>query len=219
MMDYECKRDIVEVCHLLAERGFAGTFEGNVSYRNGDKVYLTPTTQSKIHASEGKIITVDLNGNPLEGELRPTSETPMHTTVYQVRPDVKSVVHCHPPLATAYAQANKTIICKAAPEFLVLFGGEVPCLKYGKPGTTDIIIGIQKYIMDYDVILLGNHGVLAVGKDPEDAFAKIVSLEILLKTVYYRKVMFGDLNCDLPEDEVQRLIEVGRPNRGYHPGK
>lgn len=216
MKDYDCKHEIVEVCHLLAEREFAGTYEGNVSMRSGDKVYLTPTTQSKIHASEGKIITVDLDGNVLEGELRPTSETPMHTTVYKVRPDVKAVVHCHPPLATAYAQANKDIICKAAPEFLVLFG-EVPCLRYGKPGTTEIIDGIQKYIMDYDVILLGNHGVLAVGQDPEEAFAKIMSLEILLKTVYYRKQMFGDVDCDLPEEEVKRLVAVGAPNRGYHP--
>lgn len=218
MKSYECKKAIVDVCHLLADRGFVGTYEGNVSYRDGDKVYLTPTTQSKINASEGKIITTDLDGNLIEGDLMPTSETPMHTTVYKVRPDAKAIVHCHSPFATAYAQANTPVINRVSPEFMMVFG-QVPCLKYGRPGTLDIIAELEQYIMDYDVVLLANHGVLAVGKDPEEAFAKVMSLEILLKTEFIRKNLFGDKNCDLPDDECELLIEKGKAGRGYHPEK
>lgn len=218
MKSFECKRAIVEVAHILANKGFAGTYEGNISYKDNDRIYLTPTTQSKQLMSEGKIITVDLDGNLLEGDFQPTSETPMHTTVYKHRPDVKAVVHCHPPFATAYAQANEPIVNHASPEFMILFG-EVPCLKYGRPGTLDIIADIEKYIKDYDVVLLGNHGVLAVGDDPEQAYAKIMSLEILLKTVFIRKMTFGDRDCDLSEEECKILIEKGRMGRGYHPDK
>ncbi len=218
MKGFECKKKIVEVCHLLAERGFVGTYEGNISYRSGDRIYLTPTTTSKINASEGKIITTDLDGNLIEGDLKPTSETPMHTSVYKARPDVNAIVHCHPPFATAYAQANQPIINHVAPEFMMVFK-EVPCLKYGRPGTLEIIAELEKYIMDYDVVLLANHGILAVGKDPEEAFAKVMSLEILLKTEVVRKILFPQVNCDLPQQECEILMEMGSANRGYHPDK
>ena len=77
MMDYEIKRQIVDVCHMMSDRGLVGTYEGNVSVRDGDRIYLTPSGQSKDLQSEGKIIVTDLEGKVLEGQLVPTSETPM----------------------------------------------------------------------------------------------------------------------------------------------
>ena len=217
MKDYEYKKAIVDVAHMLDEAGFVGTYEGNISYRNGDKIFLTPTQTSKKLITEGQIICVDINGNVLEGDLKPTSETPMHTKCYQLRPDIGAVVHCHSPYATAYAQVGKPIINKSSTEFLMFFG-QVPCLKYGTPGTLDIIADLDKYIMDYDVVLLANHGILAVGKDPMQAYSRINSVEMVLKTDFIRRSVFGDLNCDLPEDEVEKLIAWGVNKRGYHPG-
>ncbi|MDO4378388.1 MAG: class II aldolase/adducin family protein [Erysipelotrichia bacterium] len=215
MKDYEIKREIVEVCHMMAENGIVGTYEGNVSMRDGDRVYLTPSGQSKKMQSEGKIIVTDLDGNVIEGQLKPTSETPMHTACYKLRDDIGAVVHCHAPYATAYAQANKPIESKNSPEFIMLFG-KVPCLQYGTPGTLDIIKGIEDYIMDYDVVLLANHGVLAVGKDAYEAYSKTLSLEMLLKTEFVRKVLHGDVSNDLPEEEVEKLYKKGLANHGYH---
>lgn len=180
MMDYEIKRQIVDVCHMMSDRGLVGTYEGNVSVRDGDRIYLTPSGQSKDLQSEGKIIATDLEGKVLEGQLVPTSETPMHTKCYKLRDDIGAVVHCHAPYATAYAQAAMDIENKISPEFIMLFG-KVPCLKYGTPGTLDIIADLDKYIMDYDVVLLANHGVLAVGKTVMEAYSKTLSLEMLLK--------------------------------------
>ena len=97
--------------------------------------------------------------------------------------------------------------------------GKVPCLPYGTPGTLAIINHIEDYIMDYDVVLLANHGVLAVGKTVHEAYSKIMSLEMLLKTEAARKIMLGDVSNDLPEEEVKMLWEKGLVNHGYHPKK
>lgn len=218
MMDYEFKKQIVDICHLMSDRGLVGTYEGNVSAKDSDRIYLTPSGQSKDLQSEGKIITVDLDGNVLEGQLKPTSETPMHTLCYKLRPDIGAVVHCHAPYATAYAQAGLTIENKISPEFIMLFG-KVPCLKYGTPGTEDIIAELPKYINDYDVFLLEKHGVLAVGKTVLEAYSKTLSLEMLLRTEFVRKIIAGDINNDLPEDEYNMLYKKGLVNHGYRSNK
>ena len=94
MKDYEIKKSIVDVAQMLNRKGLVGTYEGNISVKDGDRVYLTPSGHSKELLTEGQIIITDLEGNLLEGQLKPTSETPMHTKCYELRPDINAVVHC-----------------------------------------------------------------------------------------------------------------------------
>lgn len=213
MKDYEIKKSIVDVAQMMNRKGLVGTYEGNISVKDGDKVYLTPSGHSKELLSEGQIIITDTKGNLLEGQLKPTSETPMHTKCYELRPDINAVVHCHAPYATAYAQANIPVESKVSPEFMLLFG-KVPVIPYGTPGTVDIIAGLDEVIKDYDVVLLANHGVLAVGATPLEAFSKTMSLEMLLQTEFIRKVIGGEKNTDLPQEECDALIEKGKVNHG-----
>lgn len=211
--DFEVKREIVEVAKMMSANGLVGTYEGNISVKYGDRLYLTPSGQSKDLLTEGKIIVTDLQGDVLEGQLNPTSETPMHTRCYELRPDINSVVHCHAPYATAYAQANMPIENRISPEFMMLFG-KVPLVEYGRPGTLDIIRGLDAYIMDYDVVLLANHGVLAVGKTAMEAFSKTLSLEMLLQTEFIRRTIAEGKNTELPKEECEALLEIGKGNRG-----
>lgn len=211
--DYEIKRQIVEVAHMMNRKGLVGTYEGNISVLKGDKVYETPSGHSKELLTEGQIICVSRDGKPLEGELAPTSETPMHTICYTLRDDVYSVVHCHAPYCTAFAQAGQEYIDNASPEMQILFG-KVPCLKYGTPGSPDIIAELPKYINDYDVVFLANHGVLGVGSTPLEAYSRIMSVEMLLQVYYIRKTLFPDIDCDLPADELQVLMKMHDEKRG-----
>ena len=188
MKDYEIKKSIVDVAQMLNRKGLVGTYEGNISVKDGDRVYLTPSGHSKELLTEGQIIITDLEGNLLEGQLKPTSETPMHTKCYELRPDINAVVHCHAPYATAYAQANIPVESKVSPEFMLLFG-KVPVIPYGTPGTLDIIAGLEDVIKDYDVVLLANHGVLAVGATPLEAFSKTMSLEMQSKPRYPKQII------------------------------
>lgn len=218
MTEYEIKKSIVEVGKMMSDRGLVGTYEGNISVKCGDRIYVTPSGQSKELLTEGKIITVDTDGNKLEGCLTPTSETPMHTAVYRMRPDVGAVVHCHAPFCTAYALANMPIESKSSPEFMILFG-DVPVVPYGTPGTDDIYNGMEELLKTHDVVLLANHGMLAVGKDAMEAFSKTASLEMLVKTMVISKLIAGDKNTDLPAEERAKLNKMGENKRGMQPQK
>ena len=209
MTEFEIKKSIVDVGKMMSDRGLVGTYEGNISVKSGDRIYVTPSRQSKELLTEGKIVTVDLDGKLVEGCLTPTSETAMHAAVYRMRPDVGAVVHCHAPFCTAYALANMPIESKSCPEFLMFFG-EVPVVPYGTPGTDEIYRGMEEYLRDHDVVLLANHGVLAVGKDAMEAFSKTNSLEMLVKTMVISKFIAGDKNTDLPAEEREKLRQIGR---------
>ncbi|AEB06651.1 class II aldolase/adducin family protein [Coriobacterium glomerans PW2] len=210
--DYEIKRQIVEVAKMMNRKGLVGTYEGNISVRKKGKVYETPTMQSKELLTEGKIICVDMNGEQLEGELKPTSETPMHTKCYTLRNDIHAVVHCHAPHCTAFAQAGQDYVDMASPEFQILFG-RVPCLGYGTPGSPDIIDELPNYIAEFDVVFLAQHGVLAVGETPLEAYSKIMSVEMLLQTYFTRKMLFPESMCDLPACEIEALMKIRESNR------
>lgn len=214
-MDYEIKKEIVDIAHMMNSKGIVGTYEGNISVRDEDRIYLTPSGRSKELLTEGQIIITDLQGEILEGQLKPTSETPMHTKCYQLRDDINAVVHCHPHFSTAYAQAGIKPELNMSPELLLLFG-DIPIIPYGRPGTLHIIDGIEKHIKDYDVFLLEKHGVLAVGKTALEAFSKIMSLEMLIKTEVIRKIIAGENTRPLPEEECKILIEKGKSNRGVN---
>ena len=188
--DYEIRRQIVEVAQMMNRKGLVGTYEGNISVLKGDKVYETPSGNSKELLTEGKIICVDRQGKVLEGELAPTSETPMHTICYTLRDDVHSVVHCHAPYCTAFAQAS---------------------MEYDDP---EIIEELPKYIKDYDVVFLANHGVLAVGSTPLEAYSRIMSVEMLLQVYFIRKMLFPNVECDLPADEIAKLAKMHDEKRG-----
>lgn len=211
--DFEFKREIVRIAKMMSDKDLVGTYEGNLSIRRGEKVYVTPSGRSKAELSEGQIIVTDLKGNRIEGDLAPTSETPMHMTCYDLREDVGAVIHCHAPYATAYAQQNIEIVNKISPEFMMLYG-KVPLLKYGTPGTDKIVEDLEKYINEYDVFLLANHGVLAVGETLMEAYSKTVSLELLLKTEIIRTLIADDKNVELSTTECEYLINKGKNNHG-----
>ncbi len=204
--DGEYRKQIVDIGHRLTERGMVGTNEGNISIcdRDTGTVYITPSGQSKEFLTEEMIIAVDMEGNYLdrmEG-LKSSSETVMHTKMYQLRPDVNGVVHCHAPFCSAFAISGQPIRTKAIAEVNIMFGGEIPLLPYGEPGTVHLIDGYMRH-MGSDVVLLENHGMLAMGANLQAAYGRTVTVEMIAKTVWLARVMGGE--TDIPEDKLAQL--------------
>jgi len=94
-------------------------FAGNLSVRDGNNVYITPSGICKGFLKEDMIVKTDMNGNILEGMYKPSSEIKLHLEAYKKRKDIYSVVHAHPPYTTAYAVANKPIESKACAEMVI----------------------------------------------------------------------------------------------------
>src|SRR6266704_3883615 len=168
--EYQLKEQICEIGRRLYNRGFAAANDGNITIRlNEREVLCTPTMVSKGFMKPEDVCKVDDEGNQLAGTRKRTSEVLLHLAVYKNRPDVNSVVHCHPPYATAFAVAHEPIPKCVLPEVEV-FLGEVPIAKYATPGDQRLPNTIIPYVKDCNTILLANHGTVSRGTTVELAY-------------------------------------------------
>lgn len=206
------KTQIVQIVKAMYQQGMTNLFEGNVSMRVGDSILLTPSQQDKTQMTPAQMIELDLEGNVVYAPpgLRPSVEYRMHTAVYQMRPDVRAVVHNHSACATAYAMAGKPIASDAYLELNLLFG-QVPVAPYGMLGTTEIYRGLEPLLAEYNAVLLENHGVLTVGADLATAWANAEAVEKMAKTLILANLVGGEK--PLPAEELERVRRDGAEKR------
>jgi len=206
--EWELKRLIVDIGQRIWQRGYVAANDGNISVRLNDKELLTsPTGVSKGFMTTEMIIKVDNEGKVISGnsKYRPSSEVKMHLEVYKERPDIKSVVHAHPPFCTSFAVAGIPLDKCVLPEAIIIIGS-VPLAKYGLPSTMEIPDSIRPYIKTSDAMLLENHGALSFGSDLINAYYKMETLEHTAKIVW-NAIQLGNVNV-LPEGERDRLMTL-----------
>ncbi len=201
---------IVDIGKRLTQKGVVGTFEGNISVidRENRKVYITPSGQAKELLTPDMIAICDEEGNYIDRRegLKSSSETIMHLAMYKMREDINAVIHCHAPFCTAFAVNHEPIRTKAIAEINVMFNGEIPLLPYGEPGTIHLVDGYEQH-KDKDVVLLANHGMLAVGKDLITAYGNTITVEMAAKILFISRLM--GKNVDIPETELAKLSGWG----------
>lgn len=191
---HKVKQDICEIGRRLYNKGFAAANDGNITVRISDnEVLCTPTMHSKGFLKPDDISIVDMTGKQLSGRKKRSSEALLHLEIYKQRPDIKSVVHCHPPHATAFAVAREPIPQCVLPEVEV-FLGDVPITKYETPGGQAFADTIIPFVDKCNVIILANHGTVSFGEDVEkaywwteilDAYCRILMLSRQLGKVNY----------------------------------
>ena len=191
---HRLKQEICEIGDRIYKRGFAAANDGNITYRVGEnEVLCTPTMHCKGFLKPDDICTVDMQGNQTGGRKKRSSEALLHLEIMKARPDVKSVVHCHPPHATAFAVAREPIPQCILPEVEV-FLGDVPITKYETPGGQAFAETILPFVAKTNVIILANHGTVSYGENVEraywwteilDAYCRILMLAKSLGGVQY----------------------------------
>jgi L-fuculose-phosphate aldolase len=170
--EWKLREEMCEIGRRVYNKGFAAANDGNISFRlDENRVLCTPTRVSKGFMKPDDLCIVDLDGKQISGKKKRSSEILLHLTIMKTRPDVRSVVHCHPPHATAFAVAHEPIPKCTMPEFEV-FLGEVAIAPYETPGTQTFADTIIPYIKDTDTVLLANHGTVTAGSDLMDAYFK-----------------------------------------------
>ncbi|MHB1653845.1 MAG: class II aldolase/adducin family protein [Desulfitobacteriaceae bacterium] len=215
--EYQIRQDMVEVGRRIYQQGFVAANDGNISVRlNDTEVLTTPTGVSKGFMTPDMIIKVNRQGDVIAGKLKPSSELKMHLDVYQHRPDVRSVVHAHPPTATGFAVAGIPLNRFILPEIIISLGA-IPIAKYGTPSTDEIPLAVREYLDTHDAFLLANHGALTVGTDVFNAYFKMESMELFAKISLTARQLGSEK--ELTEHQVTQLIEVREKLgvKGRHP--
>lgn len=216
----ELRDEICDVCHKMWQLGWVAANDGNVSAKLPDGTFLaTPTGISKSFITPEKLVHIDKDGNVLDGleGYRPSSEIKMHLRCYAEREDVGSVLHAHPPVATGYAVANVPLDEYSMIETVIAIGS-VPVTPYGTPSTNEVPEAIAPYLGEHDVMLLQNHGALAVGADVLTAYYRMESLELFAKISLNAHLLGGAQ--ELSRENIDRLIGMREQYgvTGKHPG-
>jgi len=211
MDEQSAKRDLIEVCHLMYERSYVVSSDGNVSVQLDDgRVLATPTMTCKGRMTEDAIAITDLEGRALN-DRRASSELAMHLLIYRERPDVKAVCHAHPPHGTAFAVAGLPIDQPILSEVILTLGC-VPLAEYGTPSTDELSNAMRPLVKHHNALLMANHGAVAYGSDLWQAWDRLETLEHTAKIAILSRVLGGSRN--LSPDAVEKLINV-RESAGY----
>jgi len=209
-MSEEARRreEICEIGRRIYARRFVAGNAGNISCRLSDDVVLcTPTLICKGFMQPDDLCTLDLAGNQLSGKLKLTSEIRLHLEVYDRNPNIKAVVHCHPPHATAFAVAREDIPTGVLPEVDV-FLSTVPRAEYETPGGPLFAQTIRPFIGKANTVLLSNHGVVSWGQSVEQAYWHTEILDAYCHVLLLARQL-GHVER-LPEPKIQELRELRR---------
>ena len=209
--DAQAKAEILEAGKKIYQRGLVAANDGNLSVRVGENaLWVTPTGVSKGAMTEEMLVKLDLDGNLLLGTRLPSSEVKLHLRIYRENPDVRAVVHAHPPAATAFACAGVPLDRPVLQEAVVQLG-TVPVAPFALPGSQGVADSIAPFCRAYRAALLEYHGAVTWGDSMRQAHYRLECLEQMALVTLHLKA----LGCDrvMPPSLVEEL-EALRPAWG-----
>ena len=176
---------------------------GNASGRDPESglIVVKPSGISFDNLTPDKLVIMDIDGNIIEGNLKPSVDAKTHLYIMKKMPDVHGVIHTHSNYATSFAAIGQPIPCiltAMADEF----GGPIPCAPYCQIGEEQIGEAVVNYIGKSPAILLQNHGVFTVGANVNKALKAAVMTEDVAKTVHL--ALLKGTPIPIPEEEIKR---------------
>ena len=206
MTEAELRTQLVALHLELPKAGLVTWTSGNISARASAGMLIKPSGVTFPDLTPDQLVQCDLDGNPLETHLKPSSDTATHAYIYRHLPEVGGIVHTHSPYATAWAANARAIPC-----FLTAmadeFGGEIPCGDFAMIGGEEIGREVVRVLSGHrsPAIILQNHGVFTIGKTPHDALKAAVMCEDVARTSHLA-VQLGGVKI-LALEDIERLYQ------------
>jgi L-fuculose-phosphate aldolase len=212
----ELRRQVAEVAHALAARGWVANHDGNVSVRLApNRILATPGATAKAEVTAEALLMVSERGEKLAGAGAPFSELGLHLAIYGARPDARAVVHAHPPCATAIACAGgRQLERPFLAEAVVSLGPSIPTTSPAPPGA-DAGAALAPLVSTHDAVLLAHHGVITLGDSPSQALLRLELVEHLARIALEAEKIGGVR--PLPDDWLPALA-AARAKAGLGPG-
>lgn len=199
----EQRLQVARTALALLQTGLVVNTSGNVSMRVDDHVVITPSGCDYEQLGAEDILVLDLDGNPLDGDLLPSSETPLHLSVYASDAGIRSIVHTH----SVYATVVSTLVRElpAVHYQIADLGGPVPVAPYATFGTDELAASVTTALRGRSAALMQNHGAVTVADTVKQALARSVTLEWLSR-VYLIASQSGSPSL-IDDEELTRVKE------------
>ncbi len=200
------REELVKLARQMLALGLVTGTAGNLSGRTpGEAIVLvTPSGVDYDTMRPEDLVAVDLDGKPVGNHLKPSVDTMNHIAIYRARPDVGAVLHTHSPYAAAFSTLFREIppLITEAAGYL---GGSVRVTEYIPPATPEQASRVATGLGEDRAVLLPNHGVMAVGENPQKAFHAAVSVEESARVAFIAHQL-GEPRW-VPESEVRRMSD------------
>ncbi|MDO5416524.1 MAG: L-ribulose-5-phosphate 4-epimerase [Lachnospiraceae bacterium] len=224
----ELKQKVYEANMELPRRGMVTYTWGNVSGIDREKglFVIKPSGVDYEKLRPEDLVVMDLEGNQVEGEMNPSSDTPTHLELYRRFPEIGGIVHTHSPYATSWAQAGRALPCYGTTH-ADYFYGEVPCarnltaeeIEDGYEKNTGVVIAEAfegKNPMYVPGVLCKNHGPFTWGKDAGEAVHNAVVLEEIAKMNFMTELLNPQADNRTPQCMLDKhFLRKHGPNAYY----
>jgi L-fuculose-phosphate aldolase len=202
MLLHDERVQLVQYCRRMQADRLTVATSGNISVRSGDHIAITPSGAAYEDLTPESICVIDLDGTPVEDGLEPSSEVPMHTSVYR-HTSAQAVVHTHP----LYASTLSAVVDELPPVhyMVALLGGPVRVAPYATYGSPELAENSVRAMEGRFGAILQNHGATTYGDTLAQAYTRSVYLEWMCQ-MYYQARLFGEPNL-LQVDEIARVAE------------
>ena len=195
---------ICEIGRLAYSRNYIVGADGNISARMIDgSVLITPAGAMKGFLSPEHVAHIDIQGRVIDNGPKCSTEVGIHLVAYRERPEMRAVLHCHPPHAVALTIAGIDMQTPIIPEIIVTIGG-IPTAPFGTPGTDELPESIRAIIRCSDTLVMQNHGSVTIGANLLDAYKKLDMLEHTARILWLAHCV-GKVH-PLPPDVVKKLL-------------
>jgi L-fuculose-phosphate aldolase len=185
------KNEIAKTMSILYQKGLVTPTGGNISGRlpGSGRFLITPSGFFKGGLKARDIVEVDPKSKASFREVRPSTETPLHSKIYATRDDVRAIIHAHSPVTLGAALAGIEI--KPVTPEAVLFVGEVPIIQFEAPGSEDLADRVAEALRSHQVAVMQNHGVVAVGRDMIEALNRLEVVELTARIMTVAHIWGG----------------------------
>jgi len=174
---------IVETISRIYRSGLTTTSGGNISVKDAEgNIWITPAAVDKGTLHKDDIVCMRPDGSR-SGSRQPSSEHPFHKAIYEVRPDLRAIVHAHPPALVSFAIVRKLPNMNIIPQARRVCG-EIGYADYACPGSEALSVGIaEQFEKGHDAIIMENHGTVVGGRDIKEAFVRFETFNFTAQTI------------------------------------
>ncbi|WAA09296.1 L-fuculose-phosphate aldolase [Fervidibacillus albus] len=206
MLMVEQRKQIIHYGKKLIDTGLTVGTGGNISVfdRKTGYMAITPSGIEYYQLQEKDIVIMDLEGNVIEGSLKPSSEHQMHSIVYKNRDDAHAMIHTHALYATTISCLNEEL---PAVDYLVAHAGgpNIRCAKYATYGTKELANNALEAMEDRKAVLLANHGINVIGSNLDETFAITEQLEFCARLYWQSRAIGKPVILD--NEEMEMMVE------------